>query len=438
MYKTICSLLFLSLTPSAGAQNKAWTLSQCINHAIEHNITIKQQEINVQTNEISLSSARLKRLPGASASMGQNFSFGRGLTANNTYANTNTGNTSFSLGAELPLWDGGQMEHQVKLQRLNVEAAMADLRQARENIRLQVLGAYLDVLYQKELTEINRRQLLLSENQAGRIQKIVENGKMAESDLAEAQANVANDKLNLTQQENAQQLSLLELSQLLELSSVEGFDIAAPDGQPTLQPEASPEDIYNQALVAWPQVEAERLRLKGAERNVQLTRSAYYPNVSLNGGLGTNYYYTSSGHSTDSFSKQLKNNFSQYVGVSLNIPLFQRLQTRNQVRQARLQVQNQKMQLEHVEKRLYKEIQQAYYNAVAAARQYQSSETALRSAQASYKLIEKKYENGKANATEYAEAKTRLMRAESNLSSAKYTALLRNKILNYYRGLGVE
>ena len=182
-----------------------------------------------------------------------------------------------------------------------------------------------------------------------------------------------------------------------------------------------------------PQIQAERLRLESAERNVKIARSGHYPTLNLSGGLGTSYYKTN-GFEAESFRRQFENNFNKYIGLSLNIPIFNRFQTRNQVRQAQLQVQNQQLALENTQKTLYKEVQQAYYNAQAAQKQYEASGIAEEAAQTSFQLMQKKFENGKANSTEFEEAKTRLLKAQADHLQAKYTALFRLRILRFYRG----
>ena len=419
-------ILAQHVTPSFGGEQgeaSPWTLRQCIEYALANNITVKQQEVAVQNSEVQLSTARNSRLPSLNASASQSFNFGRGQTIDGTYVNRNTQNTGFDLGTQIPLFTGFQIPNNIAARRLDLQAAVADLERARENISIQVTSAYLEVLYQKEMTGVQEQQVALSRQQLERLQKLYENGKKSEADVAQARSTLANDQLQLTRQQNQQQLALLELSQLLELPST---DIAAV----TLE---SPDDIFAIATQQRPQVQAERLRLESAERNVKIAQSGHYPTLSLNGGIGSGYYKTN-GFSADPFFRQMKNNLNKYIGLSLSIPIFNRFQTRNQVRQARLQVENQQLSLDATQKALYKEIQQAYYNAEAASKQYESSATAEEAAEASFQLMQKKFENGKANATEYEEAKTRLQRAQADHLQAKYTALFRHRILRFYRG----
>ena len=431
--KTI--LMALMLVPTAVNAQQEWTLRQCIDHAIANNINIKRQETNVKSQEVSLNSAKNNRLPSLNASAGQSFNFGRGLTIDNTYANRNTQSTSFNIGADVPIYTGGQISNNIKARKLDLQAAIVDLQYAKDNISMQVASAYLEALFQKDLLEVSRQQAELSKAQERRINILFQNGKCAETDLAEIQASVANDELSLTQQQNSYTLALLTLSQLLELPSPEGFDIARPE---ILNPEntvlTDPNQIYAEASLIKPQIEAENIRLQSVERNIRIARSGYYPNINLGVGMGTNYYKTS-GFPAASFNDQMRDNLNKSISLSLSIPIFNRFSTRNQIRSAKLQYQNQQLQLDETHKSLYKEIQQAYYNALAAQKQCVSSMQAEKASTMSFNLMEKKYTAGKATATEYQESKNALFKATTNRLQAQYTFLFRQKILDFYRGI---
>ena len=442
---TIISLGLCSVASSAanpfpfdyeglGEEPIPWSLKQCIEYALEHNISIKQQQKTVENSEIQLNTARSARLPSLNASANQSFSFGRGLTSDNTYTNRGTQSTGFDLGTSIPLITGGQIPNTIAVRKIDLQAALADLEKAREDISLQVTSQYLECLYQKELMEVAERQCELSKNQLRRIKLLFDNGKKSEADLAEAQSAVANDELTLTQATNNYDLTLLTLSQLLELDTPQGFAVEKPAEA------SSALAALNQAPSAdgleystRPSIIAQQYRLKSAERNIRIAKAGYYPSLNFSAGLGSSYYKTS-GFQADPFGTQMKNNFNQYLSFSLSIPIFNRFTTRNAVRQARVAVENQRLALENTRKALYKEMQQAYYNAVAAQKQYQSSQTACDAASASFNLMQKKYENGKANSTEFEEQKTRYMKAQADHLQAKYTYIFRQKILNYYRG----
>ncbi|MBR5884706.1 MAG: TolC family protein [Bacteroidaceae bacterium] len=426
-----CLLLWAA---GVSAQQK-WDLQQCISHAQAHNIQLKQQAQVVKNQEISLNSARNNRLPGVDASASQSFNFGRGLTIENTYVNRNTLSTSFSANASMSVYDGGQITRNIQVQKLQLEASMADLTRAQENLSLQVASVYLEVLFQEELLDVARQQCQLSQSQADRIKKLLDAGKAAESEWADAKALVAADEMSATQAENNYRLSLLTLSQLLELPSPEGFSVVKPE-----LPAAAdvvlplPDAIMAEAVGIKPEIKAGEYRVKSAERSILLAKTGYYPKLNLGAGLGTSYYKTS-GYETTSFGRQMKENFNRYIGLSLSVPVFNRLQTRNQIRSARVQLYTQQLALEQTRKDIYKEIQQAYYNAMAAQRQCQSAVAAEEASQASFALTATKYENGQSTATEFQEAKTRLAKAQSDGLQARYSFFFRTKILDFYRGV---
>ncbi len=428
----IIALLLQGLGMKALAQ-QTWTLQQCIDYAVEHNLTVKQYEGNVEQRKINLSTSKNSRLPSLSASANQSFSFGRGLTSNNTYANRNTQSTSFDLSTNMPLITGGQIPNEIKQRKLDLQAAIADLDKAKESVALRVISAYLEVIYQKDLVTVAERQVELSTAQVNRMQRLYENNKVSGAEVAQIKATKANDETALTQQRNSYMLAMLDLSQLLELPSPENMELQKPEvagANNVVLP--APDAVYSEALGIKPQIQAEELRLKSAERGVNIAKAGNYPTLYFSAGMGSSYYKTS-GFQAQSFSQQMKDNFNRYLGFSLSFPIFNRFATRNAIRSAKVQVMTQQLQVEETRKTLYKEIQQAYYNALAAQRQCVSTDVACESANEAFTLMKTKYENGKANATDFQDSKTTLMKAESSAIQAKYTFLFRQKILDFYR-----
>ena len=416
-----------------------WSLQDCIDYALEHNITLRQNRISVEQKEIALDNAQARRLPGLSAGSSQNFSFGRGLTADNTYANTNTTSTSFSLGTDIPIFQGFDITNGIKMSRLDLEAATVDLERARDDIRVAVAQAFIQILYNKEISRVAQNQLAVDSLQTVRVEALRMTGRASEAEVAAQRASSAQTRLSAVQAQNNLKLSLLELSQLLELESPEGFDIQAPDESSLgLTLLMDPDEIYADAVGVKPVIRSEEIRLKSAEIAIERAKGGFLPSISLSGGLGTNYYTSKNMPKVQSFGEQIKNNFSQYIGLSLNVPIFSRFQNRNQLRNARLSYDTQQLQLENAKKSLYKEIQQAYYNAVAAQAKYASSNEAAASAEQSFSLTREKYENGKANILEYNEARNRYLEAESNLLQARYECLYQSRLLDFYRGRGLS
>ena len=422
------------------AQDKQWSLRECCDYAIEHSISIKQQQNQRRQQELKLSTAKNSRLPDLSASMGQNFSFGRGLTSDNIYSNTNTSNTSLGLNTSVPLFTGFQIPNQIKLAKLNLEGATADLEKAKNDIRMKVAEAYVQILYDMELSDVARLQIDIDSAQVARLEAFVKNGKAAEAELSQQKATLANSRLTATQADNNYRLAVLTLTQLLELPTPEGFSIVRPDISEIMGVTGltglTPDLIYAEALGIKPEILSQQLKLKGYEHSVKIAKAANYPTLSFNGGLGTNYY-TTSGFDSDGFGTQLKNNFSQSIGLNLSIPIFNRFQTRNNIRSARIariDHENQQLQLENTKKTLYKEIQQVYYNALNAQTKEKSSEEAVQSTKDAFQLMQAKYENGKATITEFNESKNNYLKSESNLVQARYENLYQHALIDFYRG----
>ena len=434
----ITAALLAAFAAGAQAQERVWTLAQCIDYALENNLTIKRSGLTVEQKEISLNTAENSRLPGVSASSGQNFSFGRGLTADNTYANTNTTNTSFSVGADVPVFNGFRIKHNIELSKLDLAAATADLEKARDDIRVAVAQAYVQILYNMEILDVARRQVEIDSLQVVRLEEMASNGKAARAEVSAQEATLAQSRLSATRAENNLSLAVLDLTQLLELPSPEGFHVVRPSVEGIVySPLMNPEAIYAEAVRIKPSIKAEEIRLDQALKNIDLAKSSFLPSISLSGGFGTNYY-TSSGFAHAGFLDQVKNNFSQYIGLNLSVPIFTRFSNRNQVRNAKLSMANQEIMLDNTKKTLYKEIQQAYYNAVVAQARYSSSGTAAASAEDAFELAQAMYENGKSGITEFNEAKARYLSAASELVQARYEYLYQSKILDFYRGISLN
>lgn len=434
MRKSIILLSLALVQLQGAAQTKVWTLRDCIDHALEHNITVRQSALNVQQKEIDLNTAQGRRLPGLSASGSESLSFGRGLTADNTYTNSNTSSTSFNLGMDVPVFQGLQISTGIRMGRLDLEAAMADLDKAKDDVRVAVAQAYVQILYSQELLKVAVSQEEHDKMLLFRMEEMKEVGKASSSDVAAQQATLAQSTVSRTQAEANLNIAVLDLTQLLELPSPEGFVIAVPVSEDfatdlLMEPDA----IYAQAVGIKPAVLSAELALHRADLAIKSAKGAYMPSLSLSTGLGTNYY-TSSKMDYGTFFDQMSNNFSQYVGLSLNIPIFTRFSTRNNLRTAKLNRINQELQVENVKKALYKEIQQAYYNALNSQAKYQGSIGASRSAYEHYRLTEEKYLNGKAGIAEYNDAKNSYLRAESDLLRSRYECLFQTRLLDFYRG----
>ena len=428
---TITAIMAVMCIMPASAQ---WTLKQCVEHAIQHNISLKQQRNVCRQRELDLSTARNARLPDLNANVSENLSFGRGLTSDNTYTNNTTNSTSLALSTSIPILTGMRIPHQTKLAHLNLEAATADLEKASNDISLKVAQYFMQAVYSRELAGVAQRQVETDSIQTERLKRMLEQGKASVANVSQQQAALAQSRLTLTQARNDMRVALLDLAQLLELQYTDSFSIV-PDNNTADATDIilSTDDIYRQAVTSRPEIAAGLSRVKGADESVSIAKAALYPQLALTGGLNTNYYKTS-GLAADNFGKQMKNNFSPGIALSLSIPIFNRMQTRNSIRSAEYDRQNAELSLENTRKTLYKEIQQVCLNTTSAQEKYRSSTAALTSAHDAFGLMKAKYENGKANITEFNEAKTQLMKAESEQLQARYELQYQMRLVGFYTG----
>lgn len=408
-----------------------WSLQECMDWALEHNLTVARQETTLEKSEIDKNTAQWSWVPNVNASAGENFNFGRGIGGDNTYEYGNSSSTSFSLNSGMTLFDGLATPNRIQLAKLNLESATADLEKVRDDIRVSVAKAYVQVLYNYEIADVAREQVAIDSLQVVRLEGMVEHGKASAAELSQQKASLAQSRLTMVQASNNVRSAVLDLAQLLDLPVWQGFAVVRPVVSPDPVLLSSPDDIYADAVNIRPAVKAEELRLEGTERSIRIAKAQYYPSLSLSGGLGTNYY---SSFSSQNFWDQLHNNFSQYVGLSLSIPIFNKFSTRNQVRTAKVNQVAQEIQLQQVKRSLYKEIVQAWNGATAAQAKLLSANEAQAAARDAFQLMEAKYENGKATLTEFNESRNRLVKALSDAVQATYEYAFQVQLLDFYRG----
>lgn len=408
-----------------------WTLKECTQWALEHNLTVVGQKLQAENRNVERNTAEMSWLPSLNGQVSENMSFGRGLGGNNTYEYGNSATTGFSVGSSMTLFDGLATPNRIKLARINLDAATEDLEKAQDDIRVAVAKAYVQVLYNLEIEDVARHQVSIDSLQVERLSGMMGVGKSSKAQLSQQKASLAQSKVTLVQAQNNVRAAVLDLAQLLELPSWDGFSVVriSPDA-PSGIALGHPDDIYADAVMDRPSIKAEELRLQGTERSIEIAKSGYYPSLSLSAGLGTNYY---SSFGTAGFWDQLGANFSQYVGLSLNIPIFNKFQVRNQVRSAKIQQEAQKTQLRRVQQSLYKEIYQAWNGAVAAQAKYDASIEASAAAQDAFSLVEARYEAGAATITEFSDARNRMMKAQSDLVQASCEYLFQTALVGFYR-----
>jgi outer membrane protein len=417
---------------SIQAQNKVWTLQECIDCANENNLDIKMREVNVHLQEVALNTSKNQRLPNLSGSASHSWSFGRSASGyDNTYQDRNSRSTNWSLSTNIPLFTGFRITNEIAASKLDLQVVAAELEKAREDMEINITSSYLQILYCKEMLNIARQQVDLTDGQLDRIRKMHETGRASEAQIYEIEARLASDELSVVQAAADLQTATLQLTQLLEIPSPEGFDVEEPEENVEFMPSRRPDAIFDNALVSRASIRVEELKLKSREKNILAAKSQYFPTLSFGAGYGNNYYFIN-GFDNTPFADQLRNNRNEYLGLTLNIPLFNRYATRNGVRTAKLYKDLQELQLENTKKTLYKEIQQAYYNSITSEKKYKSAEVAYKSALKAFAYTEEKLNSGRATIYEYNDAKTGMTRALSNRTQAKYDFIFRKKILEFY------
>lgn len=409
---------------------ETWTLNQCIDYAVSHNITIQQADLRVKDAEMTLTEARDGFLPQLDASASQSFNFGRGLTSENTYADRNTSNTQWGVSFGLPLFQGMREYRRVNVGKLSLQQYLHESGSARENLTLNVMSQYLQVLYCKEVARSSRSQAELSRFEVERQRALVEAGKVAEATLYDVEAVAAQDNLQVVSADNDVQIALVNLAALLQLPSAEGFDVAPLEDSHPMLPNA--DEVFAGAETINSGLLGARQAIKVAEGNISLSKSGYLPSLSFNAGLGSSFY-TVSGFPHESFGSQMRHNFSTYVGFSLRIPIFDGFSTRNQVRRAQLQKVNAQLALDQRTSDLRKEIELAYYQAKGAFERYQTSQETLEKSQLAFTATQERFNLGRLTLADYEQAKNNLFRTEVTGIQALYEYLLRARVLRFYQ-----
>lgn len=425
------SFLILSfcLASVVSAQQQL-TLEQCIAIALENNRNVKQQVLNKQNREIAYNQARADLLPNLNASAGQNFVFGRSIGLDNTYQNTNSSQTSFSLGSDITLFDGLRMKHNIDARRADVNASQADLDKIRDDIVISVSTAFLQVLLNKELLQISEDQIELTNANIAQRSELIKNGKMAEGEIYELEAQKAKEELNRVQAESNLKLALLDLAQIMEIENVSDLDITAPPAEKLIGESVllSSDVVYQNALINRPEISGANFRLESAQKEVLMSKAQLYPTLSFGANVGTGYYHMSN-RTNDSFSSQMRNNMSNSVGFSLRIPIFNRFQVRNSIRTAQIAVENSRLEMDKTKLDLRKRIEQAYYNALGANSRWEAAKKSEIAGREAYRFAEQKFENGRANSYELFQAKNNLTQVLGEVAQAKYEYAFRLKIL---------
>ncbi len=424
-------LLFVAALPLFPAEAQTpWSLEQCVEYAVSHNLTVKARELETESEQLTLTEAKDRVLPTLEAGASQTWNFGRGLTAANTYADRNTSNFQWSAGLSLPLFQGLSTVRRIKASESSLAKTLTETAAAKDDITLNVVAQYLQVLYSREVEQSAASQVEYTAYEVGRQQALVEQGKVPEADLYDAQAQHAQDKLQLVTAQNDTRTALVQLANLLQLPSAEGFDVLPHSDAEPLIP--GPDQVYDDALGINNSVLAARQGITAANDNISLAKTGYIPRIDFNAGIGSSYYKVSD-FPNEGFGPQMRHNYATYLGFRLTIPIFDGFSTRNQIRRARLSKLQAELELDRRQSELYKEIQLAYYQAKGARERYLASGETLEKMRLSFEATREKYNLGRSTPAEFEQAKNNLFRTEVSSIQARYEYLLRCRILSFYR-----
>lgn len=414
---------FCWLSSSAIPTAHKWTLEKCVDYAIRHSPEVHIQELSVKSKNVDLNTERNSWLPQISASTSQQYTFGRSLTYENTYTDTNTGQTSISLTGKMNLFDGFCSRYKRRMAKDLVLVEEHNLADTKMTLIMNVVEAYLQVLMDMQLLEISKRQVAIDSLQTLRLKGLLKHGKISYVDVVQQRATLQNSIADATEKVNQLSTDKLSLCQLMDLETYDDFSIVKPKEEALLlmMPDKV-ESIFADALNNYPTIQSQKASISSSEDKIKMCRSALYPQLALIGGIGTNYYRTN-GLDNRPFGNQLKNNFCQEIQLQLTIPLFNRFETRNSIRQAHIEKDRNEVLLKKAEDDIYHKIAQIHARAMTTYAKITSYTAAVNSNQESFKLMTKKYECGKATLFEFDDSKVKLLEAESNRLQA---------LLDYY------
>ncbi len=414
----------------ASLSAQSWTLEQCVDYAISHNIDVRSRLLSIESSRQSVTEAYDRFLPQVQGYAGQNFNFGRALTSDNTYANRNTSSTSFGAQLSLPLFQGLAGVRRVDYAKTDLAAAVLEAEAGADNVTVSVIGAYLQALYTAELVNVARERHSLTVTQYEATRALVEAGRKPELELTQASSQVAQAMLAVTNAENDSVMAMVDLAQVLNLENVSDFTIAAMDpGEIFFN--SNLDEVIDQAFSRNPALRAAGARVQAEQKNISLARTAYIPTLNFSAGIGTNYYHTA-GLNNENFSGQMRHNFSQSIGFSLSVPIFDGFNARNSIRRARLNHINAELQLDNTRIQLYKALVQAHAQAKAARNSAEAGNVAVEATRQALAAMQTRYDLGRANSTELEQARTEYIIALGDYTRARYEYLLRTRILNFY------
>jgi len=429
----LLSVLFLSL--SSFAQQKKWTLEACVNHALENNITVKQGENAILSNEQDVIAAKGQYLPSVSASTSQSLSFGTSLVAEGIFANRTSTSTNLGVSVSQTVFNGFRRLNSYKQSLLTKETNELTLNRIKDDISLNVVNAYLNVLFNKENLETAKAQYEFSKKQLEQVKELVEAGVQPRANIYDTEATLSRDAQQVTLAENSFNLALLSLSQLLQIP-FEGFDVEFINidspSEALLYDNINP--ILNYAMQNRNEIKIAEKNIENAQLNTEISKSGYLPTVSLGYGFGANAFYSNLLDNEQAFLDQLNTNKGHSFSLSASIPIFSRFSNKTSVAKSKIQEENSQLNLQQAKLDLESNIQSAYTDAQAAFKAYIAAKKSLTSQELAFNNSKERYDIGNMTAFDLEQARVQLINAQSSLINAKYDFVFKTKVLDFYMG----
>jgi outer membrane protein len=442
MKKLLTGALTLMLTASVSAQTKLWTLQECIDYAMQHNITLQRAKLQQLSAKEDVSQSKAALLPSLNASTSHNLGYrpwqDSGITTVtngtvNTKVDKASYNGSYGLNASWTVWNGNRNRNQVKLNRLTEEQAELEIQETANSIQEKIAQLYVQILYLKEAVKVNEASLETSRKNEERGREMVEVGKMSKADLAQLSAQRSNDEYNIVSAQAQVENYKLQLKQLLEILGDEAFDVATPDAAMTTNEMALADvpalmSVYEQALATRPEIQSAEMAVKSSDVSIDIAKAGRMPTVSLQASASA----STNSLANNDWSDQMKSNFNTGAGVSVSVPIFDQRQTKTNVNKARIQRESNLLALQDQQKQLYQTIENYWLDATTNQQKFRAAMATVESEQQSYDLLQEKFNVGLTNIVELMAGKDKLLVAKQNQLQSKYMTILNLQMLKFY------
>lgn len=418
---------------------KTWTLEDCINYAMQNNITLKKSKLQRQSAAEDVKQSKAALLPSLNASTNQSLGYrpwqdsGTTTVTNgtvNTKVNKSYYNGSYGLNASWTVWNGGRNTNQVKLNELSAQQAELSEAETANSIQEKIAQLYVQILYLTEAVNVDKASLETSKKNEERGHEMVEVGKMSKADLAQLSAQRASDEYAIVEAQSQLATYKLQLKQLLELTDEQVFEIVVPQTTDTqaLADIPSLTSVYEQALTSRPEMQNAQLAIKSSDISINVAKAGKLPTLSMTGGVGT----STNSLSNKGWGNQFKTNVDASVGASVSLPLVDQRQTKTNIAKARLQKEQALLDLQDKQKQLYQTIEGYWLDAQTNQQKFRAAKTTVESEQQSYDLLQEQFSLGLKNIVELMTGKDRLLTSQQNLLQSKYMTILSLQLLRFY------